>query len=145
LTWLKDIPAARTLLLGAVERGGGVVMELDILGAIEGITDPELGIGIVDLGLVYRAEFTPAGTEVVMTMTSPTCPVSELVVAQVRDALHRRFPESSHAVRLTFTPPWTPTRMSEAARAQLGWPGSPPPAVTNASWTARFLAKVMGP
>src|SRR5262245_58329430 len=118
-------------------------LEPEVLAALEGIVDPELGIGIVDLGLVDRAEFTPAGVEVVMTMTSPTCPASELMVAQVRDALERRLPDSAHAVTLTFTPPWTPSRMSEAARARLGWPGTPP-ADAKASWTARLLARMTG-
>jgi len=97
------------------------MIDPDIVGALDGIVDPELAIGIVDLGLVYRAEHTAAGIEVVMTMTSPSCPVSELLVEQVRDALRGRFPDSAHQVTLTFTPAWSPERISPAGQERLGW------------------------
>jgi metal-sulfur cluster biosynthetic enzyme len=119
------------------------MMEPDIVGALEGIVDPELGIGIVDLGLVYRAEYTAAGIEVVLTMTSPTCPASELMVAQVREALRGRFPDSAYDVTLTWTPPWSPSRMSDAARARLGWPGAATRPEDERSWPARLLARMM--
>ena len=50
-----------------------------ILAALKEVLDPELGINIVDLGLIYRADWTPAGIEVAMTLTAPTCPAGELL------------------------------------------------------------------
>ena len=96
-------------------------MEPDILRALEGIVDPELDISIVDLGLIYQAAYNAAGIEVVMTTTSPSCPVAELLVTQVRDALRRRFPDSAHEVVLTWTPPWSPARISDTGCERLGW------------------------
>jgi metal-sulfur cluster biosynthetic enzyme len=111
----------------------------DVAGALDGIVDPELGVGIVDLGLVYRATHDAAGIDVLLTTTSPSCPVSELLVAQVNDALHRRFPDSVINVALTWEPAWSPARASEAVRQRLGWTKTPAPATTVSTWPARIL------
>ena len=86
------------------------------------ITDPELGIGIVDLGLVYRAEWTPIGINVEVTMTVPSCPYSETILQGIEEILERRFGEAASInVRLVWYPPWTPGQLTEAARQKLGW------------------------
>ncbi|MTW19027.1 DUF59 domain-containing protein [Rhodoplanes serenus] len=94
----------------------------DLLAALAEVLDPELGISIVDLGLVYRAEWTPEGIAVDMTTTAPTCPFGERMATQAKDALRRRFAETPRVhVRLLWDPPWSPERMTEAGRAALGW------------------------
>ena len=92
----------------------------DVLEALRGVSDPEIGINIVDLGLVYRAERKPDGVEVALTLSTPSCPLSELLVEEVREALRARFAEApAIRIELVWDPPWTPERMSEAARSQL--------------------------
>jgi metal-sulfur cluster biosynthetic enzyme len=94
----------------------------DILLALGEVLDPELGISIVDLGLVYRADWTAEGILVEMTTTALTCPFGESMAEQARDAVRRRFAETPRVhVRLLWDPPWTPERMTEAGRCALGW------------------------
>lgn len=92
----------------------------DVLQALRAVNDPELGINIVDLGLVYRVSREPDRLDVAITMTSPSCPLGEMIVMEAREALTRRFPDGPPAhVELVWDPPWTPDRMSEAARRLL--------------------------
>lgn len=96
--------------------------EADILEPLKGIVDPELGINIVDLGLVYRAEWGARGIEVALTMTTPSCPIGEMLVEDAKAALRARFSDTSSIhVELVWDPPWSLDRMSEEAKRQLGW------------------------
>jgi metal-sulfur cluster biosynthetic enzyme len=89
--------------------------------ALRAVLDPEVGINIVDLGLVYRAEESEGWIRVEMTMTSPACPVGNLLRAEAEDALRGRFPEAQEVrVELVWSPPWHPGMMSPAGRQQLG-------------------------
>ena len=93
----------------------------DILAALKAVVDPELGINIVDLGLVYRAERIGDVVAVRMTMTTPSCPLGEMLLEEVRAALHERFPHAAEvSVELVWDPPWSSDLMSLAARQQLG-------------------------
>ena len=93
-----------------------------LLEALGGVQDPEAGMSIVELGLVYAVEATPAGATVRMTMTSPSCPMGDYLCDSVRDTLRARFPELPKVeVDLVWDPPWTPDRMSEGARNFFGW------------------------
>jgi metal-sulfur cluster biosynthetic enzyme len=97
------------------------VNDADVMQALKGVNDPEIGINIVDLGLVYRAERKPEGIEVALTVTTPSCPLGDMLVEEAREVLHSRFPDvPSVHVELVRSPPWSPDRMSEAARRQLG-------------------------
>lgn len=94
----------------------------DILAHLETVIDPETGINIVDMGLIY--DVTQVGDEVriLMTMTSPACPVGDLLVEDVECCLRTHFPEPTKiTVTLTFDPPWAPALMSESVRRQFGW------------------------
>ena len=83
--------------------------------------DPELGLNVVDLGLVYRAECGAIGIEVVMAMTSPACPLGEMIVEDARMVLQERFPDVALVhVELVREPAWTPDRMTDEGRRQLG-------------------------
>jgi metal-sulfur cluster biosynthetic enzyme len=96
------------------------VNDPDVLQALREVNDPEIGINIVDLGLVYRAERTPDGIAVALTLSTPSCPMSEMLVEEAQEVLRARFADApSVHVELVWDPPWTPDRMSEAARAQL--------------------------
>lgn len=100
-----------------------------LLDALRSVDDPEAGMNIVELGLVYGVEATqdtnaPARwiATVRITMTSAACPLGDYLTGAVRDALRTRFPELEQVnVELVWEPPWTPERMSEEARNFFGW------------------------
>ena len=90
------------------------------------VIDPELFVNIVDLGLIYEVTITPneeSGAEDVaidMTMTSPACPAGPQLVANSHDAIKKLDGVGEVEVKVVMTPPWTPDRMTEDARDQLG-------------------------
>lgn len=89
------------------------------------VIDPEVGINIVDLGLVYRIEVADRRVEVDITMTSPACPLGAHLRETADAAIRRWLPEAESVdVHLVWDPPWTPERMSPKARDQLGWTGN---------------------
>lgn len=93
-----------------------------LLEALRSVNDPEAGMNIVELGLVYGAEANPPNARVRMTMTSAACPLGDVLSDAVRDTLRARFPELEQVeVELVWEPPWTPERMSEEARNFFGW------------------------
>ncbi len=96
-------------------------MQDDLLCALNEIEDPELGIGIVDLGLIYRADWTETGIEVDVTMTTSSCPFRAALLDEVNKILQQRFREaSSIRVKVVWDPPWGLDRLSENARLALG-------------------------
>lgn len=101
----------------AVERGSD---EEAVIEALRQVIDPELGINIVDLGLVYGIRFHDGQLAVTLTMTTPACPLGSMIRSQVRDALEPIFPERRIDTRLVWDPPWTSERMSRAAKEALG-------------------------
>ena len=91
--------------------------------ALAEVVDPEAGMNIVDLGLVYRVEAGAAGIAVDMTMTTPACPVADLLVEQATAAIARVVPPGTPvAVRLVWEPIWNPSMMSGVAKDHFGWP-----------------------
>ena len=93
-----------------------------LLDALRSVDDPEAGMNIVELGLVYGVEAAPPQATVRMTMTSAACPLGDVLADAVRDTLRARFPEIEQVnVELVWDPPWTPERMSEEARNFFGW------------------------
>lgn len=96
-------------------------MHADILAALKKVIDPELGTNIVDLGLVYHAAFNAHGIDIALTMTTPACPLGEMMSEEIKTVLRNRFPDTPDVrVELVWDPPWSPDMMSEAARKQLG-------------------------
>lgn len=96
-------------------------MNEDILAALKAVIDPELGINIVDLGLVYEAARTANGIDIALTMTTPACPLGEMMREEIKLVLGDRFPDTPAVrVELVWDPPWTPELMSEESRRQLG-------------------------
>jgi metal-sulfur cluster biosynthetic enzyme len=91
-----------------------------VLEALKGVVDPELGLNIVDLGLVYGVEVDEDRVLVRMTLTTPGCPLGSLIAEQARKALDALAGVKEAKLELVWDPPWTPERMSEAARRRLG-------------------------
>ena len=91
-----------------------------ILAALREVIDPELGVNIVDLGLVYGVDVNDGAVRVTMTMTSPACPMRDYLEGLVESSVLERVPDiRSVAVHIVEEPPWSPDLMSEAARRQL--------------------------
>lgn len=93
-----------------------------ILDVLRQVIDPEVGLNIVDLGLVYAARCENGAIHVQLTLTSPVCPLGAHVREQAEQALRTAFADAAAInVELVWDPPWTPDRMSPAAKRQLGW------------------------
>ena len=88
--------------------------------ALHTVIDPEVGVNIVDLGLVYAIEASEERVHVTMTMTTPACPLGEMLRMQARDAVAAKVPEHEVEVELVWQPPWGPERMAPAAKKLLG-------------------------
>lgn len=99
-----------------------MVSEEDILQALHGVNDPEVGVNIVDLGLVYSTEIQGDNVRIVMTMTTPACPMHSYITEEVREAILNYHEEVGNVdVELVWDPPWSPGMISEKGRRQLGW------------------------
>jgi metal-sulfur cluster biosynthetic enzyme len=95
----------------------------DLLQALATVVDPELGLNIVDLGMVPSATWCQGDIEIAITPTSPSCPLTQLLIQEAEDALRRRFPDAkSIRIELVWSPPWSMDRLSDTARRQLGLP-----------------------
>ncbi|MFZ1489834.1 MAG: iron-sulfur cluster assembly protein [Ilumatobacteraceae bacterium] len=89
--------------------------------ALRTVWDPELGIDVVSLGLVYDIRCTGDVVEVDMTLTTPGCPVSEQLPAEATHAIAAVLPDRHVVVNTVWDPPWSPARLSDEAKAQLGF------------------------
>lgn len=94
--------------------------ESDIREALRQVLDPEVGINIVDLGLVYRIETDGTRARIVMTMTSPACPLVDYLKELVTSAISEQVPGVTDVqIVIEWEPPWDPEMMSDQARRQL--------------------------
>ena len=96
------------------------VTEKDVRSALKTVKDPELNLDLVVLGLVYDIEVAEADVHVVMSLTSPMCPVAEQLVLDAEKAVSQVEGVESCKVELTFDPPWTPERIAPLIRSSLG-------------------------
>jgi metal-sulfur cluster biosynthetic enzyme len=96
--------------------------ETEVMQALSGVEDPEAGMSIVDLGLVYGVQAAPGSVRVQMTMTSPACPAAPYLVDEATAAVRALAPDGTDVqVDLVWDPPWTPERMSAEAQQKFGW------------------------
>jgi metal-sulfur cluster biosynthetic enzyme len=93
----------------------------ELLSALRRVIDPELGINIVDLGLVYSAAMTDGRVEIIMTMTTPACPMNSYLVDQTNKAIQALPGVKEVSVKLVWDPPWGPQMMSLEAKKQFEW------------------------
>ena len=103
-----------------------MVSKEDIIGAIKTVYDPEIPVNIWDLGLIYGVDINAEEIVITMTFTSPTCPMMEELLQQVKDAVAAVANGVPVRVELVWNPPWDLTKMSDEARVQLdltehGW------------------------
>lgn len=98
----------------------GDITDEAVIEALREVIDPELMINIVDLGLVYSVQQTEGKVGIEMTLTSPACPAGPQIIHQSRTAIERIPGVTAVDIKLTMSPPWTPDRMTDEARDQLG-------------------------
>ncbi len=94
--------------------------EVALLDALKQVVDPELMINVVDLGLVYSIQQEEETVKVEMTLTSPACPAGPQIVQQSKLALEKVEGVKAAEIKLVLSPPWSPDRMTDEARDQLG-------------------------
>lgn len=96
-------------------------LDSDILDCLQDVMDPEIGLSVVDLGLVYHADRTDSGIEVALTLTTRACPLGEMIIEDARGRLMAGFPNApSVVVNLVWSPSWSPDRITSRGRALLG-------------------------
>ena len=90
--------------------------------ALRQVDDPEAGMNIVDLGLVYGIEVSDTAVHIEMTMTTAACPMADMITEQVRDVVAAIVPPGTAIdVQLVWDPPWTPDKMTGIAKEHFGW------------------------
>ncbi|MDI3543885.1 MAG: hypothetical protein PWQ28_166 [Candidatus Woesearchaeota archaeon] len=91
----------------------------DVLNALSNVYDPEIPVNIVDLGLIYDVNIDDNNIKILMTMTSPACPLGNYVASMAEHQLKEEFPEANVDIELTFSPQWTPDMINSNARERL--------------------------
>lgn len=98
-----------------------IITRDDVYNALRQVNDPELGMNLVDLGLIYEVEIDEGKVQVDMTLTTPGCPMHSFIARQAWQAVNNLPGVLDTTVRIVWEPRWTPDRLSPAARAHLGW------------------------
>ncbi len=99
-----------------------MITEEAVIETLRNVVDPELGISIVDLGLVYKVEVGESSIGVDFTLTYPGCPAEEMLRRDIVETLRDVYGILDVKARTVWTPLWQPERMSEEARVALGYP-----------------------
>jgi FeS assembly SUF system protein len=96
-------------------------LEARVIDALRQCFDPEIPVNIYDLGLIYEIHVDESGNVAIrMTLTAPNCPAAAFLPGQVESRIRTISGVKDIKVEVVFDPPWDPSRMSEAARLQLG-------------------------
>jgi FeS assembly SUF system protein len=99
-----------------------MLLENQIMRAIKTVYDPEIPVDIYELGLIYEIEVDEhKNAHIVMTLTSPNCPVADSIPNEVKERVEAIEGVNSAEVILTFDPPWEKSMMSEEAQLELGY------------------------
>ncbi len=93
----------------------------DVTDALRDVIDPELGLDFVELGLIYEIEIEDSVVRVTYTLTSPGCPIGPQVSEQIEEFVGELDGVEDVQPTMTFSPPWTPEKMSEDAKFALGF------------------------
>ncbi|MEE8326936.1 MAG: SUF system Fe-S cluster assembly protein [candidate division NC10 bacterium] len=98
-----------------------LVIEAQIIEALRTVFDPEIPVNIYELGLIYEIKVDPSNVvEIKMTLTSPNCPAAGTLPGEVQEKAKEVPGVTDAKVEVVFDPPWDPSRMSEAAKLELG-------------------------
>ena len=99
----------------------GDLTTLELESALHEVLDPETGVNVVDLGLIYGLSRDGGAVRVTMTLTTRACPAGGAMVEGVKRRLEQLDGVSTVDVDVTFDPMWTPNRITPEGREQLGW------------------------
>ena len=97
-----------------------MVTENDVVEALHGVEDPELGMDIVEIGLIYEAQIEGSNVKVIHSLTSMGCPAGPMIQEDIHRVVAELPGVEDVEIELTWDPPWTPERMSEDAKFILG-------------------------
>jgi FeS assembly SUF system protein len=98
-----------------------VVIEAEVIEALRSCFDPEIPVNIYELGLIYDVKVSPEGAVGIrMTLTAPSCPAAQSLPSEVQARIKEISGVTDVSVDVVWDPPWEPSRMSEAAKLQLG-------------------------
>ncbi|MBK3331529.1 metal-sulfur cluster assembly factor [Persephonella atlantica] len=99
--------------------------EIDVINALKEVYDPEIPLNIVDLGLVKSVNINDNRLKVIMTLTTPQCPLEKYIIRTVIKTLHRHFPQLDEiSVNMDFSEPWNAEKISPEGKEklrELGW------------------------
>ena len=98
-----------------------MVQEDEVVEALSNVIDPELGLDFVELGLIYGIEIDGGTVNITFSLTTPACPIGPQVSEQMEEFVGEVEGVEQVVPTMTFTPPWTPDRMSEDAKFALGY------------------------
>lgn len=93
----------------------------EVEGALSNVIDPELGLDFVELGLIYGIDIDGGNVHVTFTLTTPACPIGPQVTEQIDEFVSELDGVTGVESTMTFTPPWSPEKMSEDAKFALGY------------------------
>src|SRR5262245_20059035 len=97
------------------------IIETEVIEALRTVFDPEIPVNIYEMGLVYAVKVDGAGlVSIEMTLTSPHCPAAQSIPSEVEAKVRRIDGVTDVKIDIVWEPPWDPSKMSEAARLQLG-------------------------
>ncbi len=118
----RSLSAASDDALSATAHGDGDSIQDKVVEALTSVFDPEIPVNIYELGLVYDVAVSDDNeVTVTMTLTTPNCPVAGSLPGEVQDKIAAIDGVKKAHVNLVWEPSWTPERMSEAAKLELGW------------------------
>ncbi len=92
----------------------------DVIKALKQCYDPEIPINIYDLGLIYKLDIDGDKVNILMTLTSPFCPVTDYLIEDIKGKIRDIAGANEVNIDITFDPPWSLDKMSEKAKEQLG-------------------------
>lgn len=99
----------------------GNEIELKVYDLLKTVIDPELGINIVDLGLIYQIESDENNVvNITMTFSTKDCPMGDMILQTIMTVLNDNLPDVKHKINLTFEPKWTSDFLTPEGRKQLG-------------------------
>ncbi len=98
-----------------------MVTKDDVIEKLKTISDPEVGVNIVDLGLIYEVDVNDGDVRIKMTLTTIGCPLAYWLLGKVKEAVESIPDVKNVDVFVTFDPPWNPEMMSEEAKKKLGY------------------------
>jgi metal-sulfur cluster biosynthetic enzyme len=114
----SDLPEVDTSASTSTGAGGTTVTVEEVTEAMKDVVDPELGINVVDLGLVYDVHLEPDASVVLdMTLTSAACPLTDVITDQTNQALEGLV--SDVAINWVWMPPWGPDKITDDGREML--------------------------